>query len=98
MSVELTLELSDRADSAIIQRALESYRTRLQSSIERGARTLHGFEERYQVTTQYFLDHLTAEDLQGGDIEYVEWAGEAKLVAGLQAELRVLENVRYKIP
>jgi hypothetical protein len=72
MSVELTLELSSRADSSVIQRALESYQARLQSSIERTQRRLHEFEQRYQVTTEYFLNEMSAEDLQGGDIEYIE--------------------------
>jgi hypothetical protein len=35
--------------------------------------------------------------LRGGDIEYVEWAGEAKLLAGLETELQELENARYQL-
>ena len=31
---------------------------------------------------------MTAEDLAGGDMEYVEWAGEAKLLEGWVAELK----------
>jgi hypothetical protein len=98
MSIELTLELSNREDSAVVQRALESYQARLQSSIERTQRRLQEFEQRYQVTTAHFLDEMTAEDLQGGDIEYIEWAGEAKLLAGLEAEYQALDHVRYKLP
>jgi len=30
---------------------------------------------------------MTAEDLHDGDIEYVEWAGEAQLLQGLETEL-----------
>jgi hypothetical protein len=41
------------------------------------------------------LENMTAEDLQGGDLEYVNWAGEAKLLAGLQRELAELENAHY---
>ena len=41
---------------------------------------------------------MTAEDLAGGDLEYVEWAGEAKLLAGLEAELRELEDARCYLP
>jgi hypothetical protein len=36
------------------------------------------------------------EDLAGGDREYVEWAGEARLLEGFEAELRALEQVRYR--
>lgn len=31
-------------------------------------------------------------------MEYVEWAGEAKLLAGLESELAELENARYQLP
>ena len=41
---------------------------------------------------------MTAEDLRGGDLEYVEWAGEAHLLDGLNAELRELEHARYRLP
>jgi hypothetical protein len=41
---------------------------------------------------------MTAEDLAGGDLEYVEWAGEAKLLEGLEAELRELEDARCQLP
>jgi hypothetical protein len=41
---------------------------------------------------------MTAEDLTGGGLEYVEWAGEAKLLQGLEAELRELEDARHQLP
>ena len=41
---------------------------------------------------------MTAEDLHGGELEYVEWAGEAKLLEGLEAELRELEHASYHLP
>jgi hypothetical protein len=53
------------------------------------------FETRYGVDTAHFLRDMTAEDLAGGDLEYVGWAGEAKLLKDLEAELRELEDVRY---
>jgi len=30
-------------------------------------------------------------------MEYVEWAGEAKIMVGLQTELAELEDVRYQL-
>ena len=47
-------------------------------------------------TQARFLREMTAEDLAGGDMEYVEWAGEAKLLEGLTAELGELEHARYR--
>ncbi len=45
------------------------------------------FEARYQTTTHSFMANMTAEDLDGGDLEYVEWAGEASMLKWLEAEL-----------
>jgi hypothetical protein len=45
----------------------------------------------------HFLHEMAAEDLQGGDLEYVEWASEAKLLEGLKAELRELEHASYHL-
>ncbi len=78
--------------------ALDAYKVRLRASIERTKRRLVEFENRYGVDTAHSLRVMTAEDLAGGDLEYVEWAGEAKLVEGLQAELRELEEARYQLP
>lgn len=85
--------MTEETDPTAIQRALETYQTRLQVSIERTQCKLREFEQRYQVITAHFLDKMTAEDLEDGDIEYAEWAGEAKLLAGLEAECRALESV-----
>ncbi len=41
---------------------------------------------------------MTAEDLEGGDLEYVEWAGEAKLLEALKAGLLELEYAKYHLP
>mgnify|MGYP007112948611 CR=1 FL=1 len=56
------------------------------------------FEERHGVSTEHFLTHMAAEDLAGGDLEYVEWAGEAKLLGSLETELGELEQARYELP
>ncbi len=52
------------------------------------------FEERYQTTTHCFLANMTAEDLEDGDLEYIEWAGEASLLKGLEEELRYPSHTR----
>ena len=61
-------------------------------------RRLAEFEKRFGVSTTFFLSEMTSEDLAGGDLEYVEWAGEAKLLTGLEAELGELEHARYQLP
>lgn len=97
MSIELVIELPDRQAAQTVQHVLESYQVRLRGSIQRTRRRLTSFEERYATSTSCFLAEMSAEDLQGGDLEYVEWAGEAKLLAGLELELRELENARIQL-
>ena len=98
MSVQLVIELKEKTRAQPVLQAIESYKARLRASIERTQRRLVQFEQRYGVDTAHFLQEMTAEDLEGGDLEYVEWAGEAKLLEGLEAELMELEHARYQLP
>jgi len=94
----MVIELRDRAGAQTVLQALDAYKVRLRASIERTKRRLAEFETRYGVDTARFLREMAAEDLAGGDLQYVEWAGEAKLLAGLEAELRELEDARCQLP
>jgi hypothetical protein len=98
MSVQMVIELSEERGVEPILQAIESYKARLRASIERSKRRLVQFEERYGVDTAQFLREMAAEDLDGSDLEYVEWAGEARLLEGLEAELTELENARCQLP
>ena len=98
MSIYMVIELRDREGAQAVVQAVDAYKVRLRAGIERTKRRLAEFEARYGVDTVHFLREMTAEDLAGGDLEYVEWAGEAKLLEGLEAELRKLEDARYQLP
>jgi hypothetical protein len=98
MTVQMVIELPGRQGAQAVVRALDTYKARLRSSIERTQRRLNGFEQRYGVSTTQFLNTMASEDLAGGDLEYVEWAGEAKLLDGLRAELTELEDAHYRLP
>jgi len=98
MGVQMVIELPRVQSSQMVVHALDIYKIRLRASIERTQRRLSGFERRYGVTTVRFLDTMMAEDLEGGDLEYVDWAGEAKMLEGLQSELAELEDARYRLP
>ena len=98
MSVQMVIELREKQGAQPLLQAIESYKARLQASIERTQRPLVQFEQRYGVDTAHFLQQMAAEDLEGGDLEYVEWAGESKLLEGLEAELTELEHARYQLP
>lgn len=98
MSIYMVIELRDREGAQTIVQAVDAYKVRLRAGIERTKRRLAEFEACYGVDTAHFLREMTAEDLAGGDLEYVEWAGEAKLLEGLEDELRELEDARYQFP
>ena len=97
MGLRMVIALPDRESIQTVVQALEAYKVRLRASITRTKRPLATYETRYGMDTTHFLHEMTAEDLQGGDLEYVEWAGEAKLLEGLEAELRELEHASYHV-
>jgi len=98
MGVQMVIKLREKQGAQPILQAIESYKARLRASIERGQRRLAQFEQRYGVDTAHFMQEMAAEDLENGDLEYVEWAGEAKLLRSLRAELAELEHARYQLP
>jgi len=53
------------------------------------------FEQKYGVTSEHFISEWAAEDLEGGDDEYVRWAGEYKLMQRLQEKLQTLREISY---
>jgi hypothetical protein len=94
MSVQLVIELRGREGARTVLQALDAYKERLRTSIARTKRRLAEFETRYERGTAQFLQEMAAEELAGGDLEYVDWAGEAKLLEGLETELQELEDAR----
>jgi len=98
MSVQVVIKLRDKRGAQVVLQAIDTHKARLRDGIERTRRRLAQFEQRYGVNTARFLREMAAEDLEGGDLEYVEWAGEAKLLEGLEAELAELGHTLYHLP
>ncbi|MBI3958993.1 MAG: hypothetical protein HY328_09295 [Chloroflexi bacterium] len=97
MAISLTLELADNRTTSAVVQALSLYRSQLQTSIRRSRRKLAQFEKVYGVSTDTFLNDMAAEDLPGGDLEYIEWAGEARLLEGLEGEIEEIERVQRQL-
>ena len=97
MAISLTLELADNRTTSALVQALSMYRSQLQLSIRRSKRKLTLFEKQYGVSTETFLAEMAAEDLLGGDMEYIEWAGEARLLDGLESEIEEIERVQRQL-
>lgn len=98
MSIQVTLELADQSGIRTLIHAVDLYKRQLEANIRRTKEQLDRFEQQYNVSTSYFLSDMAAEDLTGGDWEYVEWAGEAQLLQGLENELKDLEHARRQLP
>lgn len=98
MSVEMVIKLPGSRAADSVMRAVETYKARLRASIQRTQSQLDQYERTFGVTTAYFLANMTAEDLSDDDIAYIEWAGEAELLEGLQAELRELDDAAFELP
>ena len=98
MTTRMVIEFEAEQGYRSVLSAIEAYKARLHTAVERSRRLLVSFETKYGVDTETFLSGWTAEDLERGDLEYVEWAGEAKLLAGLEEELGELEQARYELP
>jgi len=93
------LQLQIKSDSPdiqsiqnLIKTAIESEIKKLQRSLSKTNQILLKFEEKYQISSDFFIDHWTAEDLEGGDDEYVTWAGEINIKQQLINALQQLET------
>lgn len=94
---QFILTLPHKHSVQAIFTALESQRLRLLQSVETTKQKLLTFENRYHVTTEVFLTTMSAEDLQGGDLEYIEWAGEAQMLTSLLEDIATLDYARTHI-
>jgi hypothetical protein len=90
--------VTDRKDSAeAVRSAILAEMKRLEISLQVTERRIKAFEELYKTPSDTFVKELAAEDLKGGDIEYVEWAGELKIRDRLLEELRDLQEIEYVV-
>ena len=80
----------------LVRAAVESEIARLEMALNMALKRLRPFEEKYGVSSHHFLTQMAAEDLEGGDDEYVCWAGEYKLMQRLQDKLRRMQTINYQ--
>lgn len=90
--IKLRSKQSDQAIT-ILREALKTEEMRLGHSLDIAQRRMNRFEEQYGITSDKFIDQGAAEDLQGGDVEYVEWSGEFRLASRLQERLSILKSI-----
>ena len=96
----LQLEIkSDAPDLEMVQNlvrsAINAEIKNLKHSLDKTNKILKEFEIKYQVSSDFFLSHWTAEDLEGRDDEYVSGFGEIKIKQRLESALQKLEGIEY---
>ncbi|MGA1285631.1 MAG: hypothetical protein ACO34J_16455 [Prochlorothrix sp.] len=81
--------------ATLLQSAVAAMIGRLERSLELTRRNLEQFEVKYQVSSDQLLVTLAAEDLEGGDLEYVEWQGEYRFFLEISQDLEILKGLEY---
>ena len=84
-----------RDTMSLVKSAIEREIKTLKLAIKMADDRLVPFEKKYAVTSDYFITQMAAEDLEHGDEEYVQWAGEYKLKIRLQEKLSRLQEINY---
>ncbi len=88
--------ISDRADIAdIVKSAISAEIKKLEIGLNRTNREIKQFEDEYKISSEAFIKEFSAEDLKGGDEEYIRWAGELKLRDKILEELEKLKDIEY---
>ena len=82
---------TNRPDKAtqVLREALETEASRLRYSLNLAKKRLKRFENKYNISSDTFINKWSAEDLKGEDLEYIEWAGEYQLFSRLNERLVV---------
>lgn len=86
---------ADEGAARLLRTAVESKIRRLRLSIEATEARLRALESRYGMTSADAMATATAEDLVGGDLDYVEWSGEWRMLQQLRQDLGQLEAIEY---
>ena len=84
--------------SQILKETLELEKVRIRYSLGLTKDRLNKFEKEYNITSEEFINRWSAEDLKGGDMEYVEWAGEYRVSLNLSERLAALKSIKHVSP
>ena len=79
----------------IIQSAIVAKVKRIEIGLKKTEQEIQNFETKYHISSEQFMDTYTADDLEGGDVDYVSWMGELKLRQAIWEELQLLQSIEY---
>ncbi len=91
-----TLTIESTANTLfLVRQAVEREIARLEISLKFARKRLAPYEQKYGVSSEDFMQEMAAEDLEGGDQEYVQWAGEYQLMTRLADKLAQMQELRF---
>lgn len=88
---------SDTKDNVldIVKTAIFAEIKRLEIGLEKTNKQIEKFESKYKVSSEIFQKKFTAENMEKGDEEYIEWAGELKIREKILADIERLKGIEY---
>jgi len=93
---KLYIQSKDKADILdLVRSAINAEIVKLELASQLSNNRLMPFEQKYNITSDYFIVNMASEDLEGGDDEYITWAGEYKLKQRLEDKLYKLKKIDY---
>lgn len=93
--VRLEIKSNEKGVSSLVESAISAEIRRMEIGLMRTEDELKRLEEKYNVDSNVFLKEFTAEDLKGGDEEYVKWVGEIKLKESILNDIGKLKGIEY---
>ncbi len=96
--VQLQITSDQQQVLPMIQSAIAAKVKRIEIGLRRTEREIQQFETKYHIPSEQFMNDYAAEDLDGGDDEYVSWMGEIHLRQAIWEELHLLQNIEYVTP
>jgi hypothetical protein len=95
--LKILTEYPDRA-IAILQKTIRAEILRMEQGKKQIEQKLKTFEQKYQISSSEFVTSWTAEDLEGKDLEYVEWFGEYRCLENITQDLQILLSLQNISP
>jgi len=87
----------DKKDTEdMIKLAISAEIKRIEISLKKTDENIKKFEKRYNITSEYFLRHYSAEDLNNGDDEYICWVGEIEMRKRILSNFNKLKAIKYE--
>lgn len=93
--IQLKIKSDQQYALSAVQSAIEAKIKRIEIGLQRTEEQILKFESKYQISSEHFLSSCTADDLEGGDDDYVSWKGELELQRAIREELNLLKDIEY---